>query len=77
MGDLFARMDTDDIFTPEMYSHYAEIYAEHADDLSTEVRGALEMGSAGQRSARDGGDSGAGLQPCIRLTGVCAASIWR
>ena len=44
MSDLIARMDTDDIFTSDMYSHYADTFAEHADELSQEVRGALEEG---------------------------------
>jgi aspartyl-tRNA(Asn)/glutamyl-tRNA(Gln) amidotransferase subunit A len=44
LADLHRALETDDIFAPEMYSHYAEMLRDHADDLSDGVRQTLEEG---------------------------------
>ncbi len=44
LADLMARLETDDIFAPEMYSHYARLLEERPGDLSGGVRQTLEQG---------------------------------
>lgn len=44
LADLHMLLKTDDIFAPEMYSHYAYLLPEHATDLSEGVRQTLEIG---------------------------------
>ena len=44
LADLLSSMDTDDIFNPEMYAHYAHLLPDHVDELSEGVRNGLAEG---------------------------------
>ena len=44
LADLMSRLETDDIFAPEMYSHYARLLEEKPELLSAPVLQTLEQG---------------------------------